>query len=283
MKVYKALFKRYREEPNNEVFASFLFDSRNGGNWETPFETIATGTICKHEDWNFATEKFRNEYSNQKYPILTNYLNYTFIRAQELNLISYSTDGDKACFNTGLQTPEEKDVFATFYKNKKSKEYDSPDWTFYTFAESYSAKLKPFEPCPDIPIYINDPSDLVFDFNLGDIDVNYNHIIDKNRDRLPEALKDNDRLALVALKGSIESLKDRIRRNYKIAIPHWYEQKIQLLLPLNLMSDNNADLAMVVDKDKDRKKYFARTVLSMDMAYIDARLITRPDRDWLNP
>lgn len=283
MKTYKALYKRYKDQPNSEVFASFLINPKNGESWESPFESLAEGIICKKEEWNFATEKFRKEYTNQKYPILTNFLNYTFLRAQELNLISYSVDGDKACFNTGLQTYEEKDIFATFYKNKKSVEFDSPDWTFYTFAESYSSKLKPFEPCPDIATYIDDPSDLVFDFNLGDIDVNYKHIIDQNKDRLPEALKSNDRLALVALKGSIESLKDRIRRNYKIAIPHWYEGKIQLLLPLNLISDNNADLALVVDKDKARKKYFARTVLTMDMAYIDARLITRPDRDWLNP
>lgn len=283
MKHYKSLFKKYKDEPNNEVFASFLFDSKKGECWESPFDPIAEGEICRKEDWNFASEKFRKEYPNQRYPILTNYLNYTFLRAQELNLISFSSDEDKACFNTGLQTHEEKDLFATFYRNKKCNEYGSPDWTFYTFAESYSAKLKPFEPCPDIATYIEDPSDLVFDFTLEDIDVNYRHIIDQNRDRLPGALKENDRLALVALKGAIESLKNRVRRNYKIAIPHWYEHKIQLLLPLNLLSDSNADLALVVDKDKERHKYFARTILTMDMAYIDARLITRPDRDWLNP
>ena len=48
-------------------------------------------------------------------------------------------------------------------------------------------------------------------------------------------------------------------------------------------SDTEADLALVADKDSERKIYRIKTALSMDMAYIDARLICRPDRDWLNP
>lgn len=58
---------------------------------------------------------------------------------------------------------------------------------------------------------------------------------------------------------------------------------MQLLLPLNLTDDNNADVALVIDKDKQRNIYRATTILTMDLAYIDARLITRPDREWLNP
>jgi len=84
--------------------------------------------------------------------------------------------------------------------------------------------------------------------------------------------------------GSIQTLTDKVCRNYKIAIPHWYENKIQLLLPLVLTNEDNiAELAFVIDKDKDRKIYRGKAVLSMDMAYIDARLITRPDDDWLTP
>ena len=36
-------------------------------------------------------------------------------------------------------------------------------------------------------------------------------------------------------------------------------------------------------KDGDRKKYMVRTLLTMDMAYLDARIICAPDREWLNP
>lgn len=278
MKQYKALYKRFKDQKPEEVFAHFPYDGKAGASWEKPFEALVY--LAKPEEWSFKSEEFKKKY-NQEYPILTNYLNYTFLRVQDLNLITYSDDGDKACFNTGLQTKEEKDIYATFFKNKEAEKFGAPDWTFYTFAESYSSKLSPFQPLPLIATYISNPSDLVFDVNL-DIDVNYNHILKHNSDRLPEALRTNDHLALTALRGAVESLYNRIIRNYKVAIPHWYDNKIQLLLPLNLMSDTVADVALVVDKDKERNIYKATTIISMDMAYIDARLIARPDSQWLS-
>ena len=176
----------------------------------------------------------------------------------------------------------EKDIFATFFRNKKSKEYVAPDWTLYGFFDSYSDKLKDFQSLPELASYITNPSDLVFDFEY-EIDVNYDHILKKNQERLPEILQQNSKLAISAIQGPVSVLKERIRRNYKLAIPHWYENKIQLLLPLYITSEEIADLALVADKDKDRKLYRIKTVLTMDMAYNDARLICRPDRDWLNP
>jgi hypothetical protein len=115
------------------------------------------------------------------------------------------------------------------------------------------------------------------------MDVNYEHIIDHNSDRLPVELVSNRRIALMSIKGAVESLKDKVLRNYKVAIPHWYEDRVQLLLPLNLTDDTVADLALVVDKDHEGNIYRARTVLTMDLAYNNARLITRPDTEWLNP
>ena len=35
--------------------------------------------------------------------------------------------------------------------------------------------------------------------------------------------------------------------------------------------------------DESRKIYRGTTILEMYMAYLDARLICRPDKDWLNP
>lgn len=170
-----------------------------------------------------------------------------------------------------------------FYRNKGSSQYNVPDWTFYAFVDSYSEKLKPYgSVLPELPTYINDPSDLVFDTKL-EIEINTDHIIETNKERLPLSLQSNKRLAMVALNGAIESIKSKVIRNYKVAIPHWYNNKLQLLLPLNLTDDKNADVALVVDKDKDRNIYRAITILPMDWAYIDARLITRPDREWLNP
>lgn len=279
MKRYESLYSRYYDQPSKEIFAHFPYDGAHGETWESPFEKLAN--LAKPENWNFIKKEFKGKYK-QQFPILTNYLNYTFKRVQELGLINYSKEGDKACFNTGLQTKDDKDIFVTFYQNKKSEKLDKPNWTFFTFADSYSSKLTTFRPLPEIATYIDDADDLIFDTKLK-LDVNYEHIIDHNSDRLPSQLQANRRIALTSIKGAVESLKDKVLRNYKVAIPHWYEGKVQLLLPLNLTDDHAADLALVVDRDKAGNIYRARTVLTMDLAYIDARLITRPDRDWLNP
>lgn len=100
---------------------------------------------------------------------------------------------------------------------------------------------------------------------------------------MPDILRDNKTLAIAAIQGSIQILKEKVIRNYKIAIPHWYRGAIQLLLPLNLTSEHEADLALVAEKDQESNLYRIKTALTMDMAYMDARLITRPDREWLNP
>jgi len=277
-KKYASLAKRYKTQPPEQIFAHFSFDRERGENWETPYYHLQR--MAKDEDWNFHRDQFKA--TGQTYPILTSYLNYTFLRLQELNRIKYSTDEMRACFNTGLQTPNEKDIFATFRRNRFAREGKGPDWILFGFFDSYSDRLADFKPLPEIASYIEDPADLVCDTSYT-FEVNYDHIFEDNRERLPDVLKDNRTLAISAIQGSVELLKQKIIRNYKIAIPHWYDSKLQLLLPLNLTSAHEADLALVADKDKERRIYRVRTVLTMDMAYVDARLITRPDREWLNP
>jgi len=279
-KMYRYFTSKTKTTPFSEIFAHFPFDGANGETWETSYSRLAG--LARQENWNFTRQEYRAKYPQNNFPILKNYLDYTFLRAQELGLISFSADGDKACFNTGLQTENERDIFALFYKNKTATKHKAPDWTLYTFADTYSTKLAPYGDLPAFPTYIEDASDLVFDTKLN-IEINYNHIIDENKDRLPTVLQSNRQLALTALNGSVESIKSRVARNYKIAIPHWFNGKMQLLLPLNLTSDKIADVALVVDKDKARNLYRATTILPMDWAYIDARLITRPDTEWLNP
>ena len=276
--MYTSLAKRYINQPSSEIFAHLGYRGDEGETWEAPYERLAR--MVKDEDWNF----HRSEYikRGQEYPILTSYLNYTFLRLLEEDKISYSSDGSRACFNTGLQTKNEKDVYATFFRNRSAGEKGQPNWKLYGFYDSYSDKLSDFSPLPSLANYISNPVDLVFNTEYR-IEVNYDHIFDDNKDRLPEILRENRTLAISAMQGSMELLKDKVNRNYKIAIPHWYKGEIQLLLPLNLTSENEADLALVAERDISNPLYRIKTVLTMDMAYIDARLITRPDREWLNP
>lgn len=52
-------------------------------------------------------------------------------------------------------------------------------------------------------------------------------------------------------------------------------------MPLALEDPTLADLALVVAREKE--VYMAATVLRMDYAYANARLIAPPDREWLKP
>lgn len=278
MKKYESLLRKYKNQPIPEIFSHFPWHSGNDEYWETPFEKLAN--LATTEDWNFKNSKYRRE--NTSFPILFNYLNFTFLRLQKQDKILYSDDNNRSCFNTGLQTKMGKDIYATFLKSKYAEEEKQAYWTLIEFVDSYSEKLQVFSSLPGIATYINSVDDLVFNLDY-DIEINIEHIVDKNTERLPESLQQNKTLATASIVGATKFLKDKIQRNYKIAIPHWYRDSIQLLLPLNITSDTEADLALVADKDINRKIYRIKTALSMDMAYTNARLICRLDCNWLNP
>lgn len=277
--MYETLFGRSKDQDPRTIFADFRFRTDLGETWETPFQKLAE-KHAKKEEWNFQQIEFKRNGSN--FPILSSYLNFTFVRLQQQGRIKYSADNTKACINTGLQTPEGKDIFATFYKTGNAIERRLPDWTLFGYFDAYSDKVRDFEPLPDIATYIDDPSELVFDHRL-ELEPDYPHILNGNKDRLPDVLKANPVLARNAVEGAILQLKERLRRNYKLAVPHWYNDRIQLLLPLSITDDNSADVALVAEKNIGRKKYMIRTILTMDMAYLDARIVCAPDRQWLNP
>ena len=109
----------------------------------------------------------------------------------------------------------------------------------------------------------------------------YKHILDdeKNKNRLPqEFLNSNNKINII--NGALDTMKKRVSANYKLAIPQYYEGKIQLLLPLCLMSDNKPDVAIAVTKKINC--YQGHTCLTLDMAYNNARLIAKPEYNWLS-
>lgn len=276
--MYDCLFRRYKDQNPREIFAHFGWRGDTGETWETPFQKLAEK--ARAEEWDFNRPEFKRP--GATVPIIASYLNYTFVRLQQQGKVKISADASKACINTGLQTPEGKDLFATFYRNPFAMERDQPDWTLFGYFDAYSDKVREFEPLPDIATYIDDPSELVYDHRL-ELEVDFKHILNDNKERLPAVLQGNAALARNAVEGAIRQLKERLKRNYKLAVPHWYNERIQLLLPLSITDDNAADVALVAEKDVGRKKYMVRTLLTMDMAYLDARIICAPDREWLNP
>jgi len=98
-----------------------------------------------------------------------NYLKYTFLRLQDLNLIEYTDDSTKACLNTGLLTKnEEQSIQITFHRNEKAELYNKPDWTLFGFANFYDVrKSGNLAILPEPAWYYEDPTDLFFELRHG--------------------------------------------------------------------------------------------------------------------
>ena len=74
-----------------------------------------------------------------------------------------------------------------------------------------------------------------------------------------------------------------MRWNYKTAIPVYFpsSEEISLLLPLSLVNEEKIDVALVLEATQSGA-YIAHTILTLKMAYNNARLIAKPDSSWLN-
>lgn len=230
--------------------------------------------LAEEEDWTY--QHIQNEHP---LPILFNYIRYTYCRLAEENKIARSEDGQFCCFNTGLVTPNQEPIYASFETNRKG---DAQPWFFKGWFRRGQWEMTKFSELPDIAHYFDDPSCLVLDIRK-DFRVNIEHIISETpRERFPEVYRSMPDYALQnVLKGAIENARERVRRSYKTAIPQYYRGQVQLLLPLCLSIPQRADLALVVERHSTF--YRASTCLTLDMAYNNARQIARPDRDWLKP
>jgi len=236
-------------------------------------QIAALKEMAEPEDW-----EYHNTPSKNAHPVLHNYVKYTYKKVAEERKISLSGDSQHACFNTGLVTPNQESIFASFESNRQS---DRQHWYFKGWFRKGSRELNRFDLLPEMAHYFDDPSCLVFDLRK-DLRENIAHIIEDNRDRFPDPFKTMDTHALQTfLKGAIDNAKQRVMRTYKAAIPQYYNGHVQLLLPLCLSKPGIADLALVIERHA--QFYRATTCLTLDMAYNNARQICKPERDWLQP
>lgn len=84
------------------------------------------------------------------------------------------------------------------------------------------------------------------------------------------------------LKEAIDLAKKQIRWNFKIAIPSYFPtgNSMSLMIPLCLENELQADTVLVVELTPSGN-YQGQTILTLQQAYIDARLLCRPNSEWL--
>lgn len=233
------------------------------------------------EPWSFGRNK-----SSDPYRILKNYFERTYERLREEGKILQSNDGQLCCINTGLLTIYNQEIIALF---KKSNRDTGLPWFFISIVNESDKKFTTnFSQRPEIADYATDPSDLIFDRHL-DIVIKKEHIIDDNYERFLEAGADNKELISVLLDSAKGTLRKKLERNFKLALPFYYhnkktgERKIQLLAPV-YFPGSPVRLAFVLNKmlgeDGGMDYYEAVTILPVEWAYMNARLIVKPDEEW---
>lgn len=233
-------------------------------------------SMAQSEQWDYRGKSDK--------AILYNYLCFTYDKLLEEGKLAYSPNNDHMCFNTGLLNAHDADIYALFDVNTSQYKKDGQNWYLNGFKTATESEMRCFESLPDIADYFTNPEDFIFDKKLPLV-VNYDHIIDDNFDRFME-IGLNDKFIIKALlESAVRRITEKVKRNYKFAIPQYYtdkttgQSKIQLLLPLFLKQSNVADLALAVDKDN--QGYVGKTILTLEWAYVNSRRIVRPEVDWL--
>lgn len=281
-------------------------------NQKSAIETLKN--MALPERWTYSVED-----ENYPSPILAKYLKWTFVKLMKEDKILYSND--YASFNTGLVDKFYKPIYAVFDKNKFNKQ----PWHFIDFCVAGSSTaaarklMDNFSHLPERASYIQNYDDVIYDTSLP-VDVNWEHIILENIDRMPTELlrqvcsgsfevldpsqiNDNDkahyydelrnvlesnpmRLSIISsmMGMAVETAKHRVAWNYKTAIPVYYptDDSVHLILPLalNINEPEEISIALVMTKTPS-SRYRAVTIFTLDMAYSNARLVTKPSSDWL--
>jgi len=252
------------------------FADMGGPGWLTRLDDIS-----EDEPW-----EYKHTTAPEPLPILRSYVRHTFRRLEEMEGgIGYSKDEKFAAFNTGLVTPNQEDIFALFGANPRP---NRQPWRLMGFQKASDRQfLNQFgASLPPLANYFEDPSVLLYDRRC-ELFVSIDHVME-NIDRFPKHLQANAYVARQLLISAEATTKKRVYRNYKAAVPQFYRDKggagsVQLLIPICLENPARADLALVVGKTETGTAYRGSTVLTLDMAYNNARLLARPDTEWLQP
>ncbi len=238
--------------------------------------------LAMSEPWAFLHPQHAG-YTNDT-PILEKYIR-TIYRYQA---ISYNTARDPytqdacflftgpwACFHTGLMTSYFQAIYALFELNRRKDTRFM--WVFKGFFPAASPRLRAFPVLPHRPVFQRfEP------FHPDwEIRINFSHILQDsdNVQRLPPQVRTQHNLPLLlhaaVLYGSALGMLDP-----SLIVPQLYSQQIQYLMPICLTDMRHCDLAMTLMPHDGF--YLGTTCLTVEMAYINARMLSRPSAFWLS-
>ena len=286
------------------------------GPWEGFLESLAA--IALPETWTF-----KDDSSDRRFEILKNYVCNTYYRLNQEDKICVAEDGSFAAFNTGLVDSRFDDICLCFEPQLNRVPWRFVGFASSGNRGLKKKVNKTFNPLPQTACYFDKLEDLLFDPERElQVDYEH-VLVDNTRrlpleffarelsgcaeamgivERLKACeadeveplfrelsdLIETDSRVYRTLRSRLEDAVDiarrRVRWNFKTAIPSYYPRanSMSLLLPLCLLDDQHADVALVVQL-QESGIYQGQTILTIEQAYTNARLICRPDSDWLTP
>jgi hypothetical protein len=299
LKPYESLFGQYGAQKPETIFAHFYPPRRVAGppDFDEPFKEIARVSLDGYDSWTFQQPKFRTRHAYSGVPKLKNYLNYTFVRLLTLETeapgeyFQLSANQKWICFNTGLQNAFGADLYATFQRYEPKPGCVIPpgarsDWVYKNCQTPNDRQYRAMfgVHLPKLAWYSKDSRDYVFDTSYHLDNEAFDHLFERAKERAGLPAASPDEAVRNYLRGAIDNLVPKIARNYKLAIPVYFvdEKRMQLLLPFFSLQPNEVS-CFLVERDDANEVYRIKTIFDLDQAYFSARLITRPDKDWLNP
>ena len=223
--------------------------------------------LAEDENWTSRDSEREND-------ILLSYITHTFIKAAYEDAILINNNETYAIFNTGLLTENGEDILGVFNTYERSHDFH---WHLGEFKKSSDLQIMmEFNETPKVVSYFENPSKIYFDPTKPLIK-NLDHILDENIDRFPADIQRKGKQYINALlTNAIDITLKRCHRNYRIAVPQYYKNTITYLLPVQL-----EDTVMSLAVEEINNRYRANTIFTLDMAYKHARLLMKPEADWL--
>jgi hypothetical protein len=259
-----------------------LFSFAYVPSWYAQLDALAALALL--EPWRFRNPNYLTK--NPDTPILERYI-HTVFRKQAIDFNNepdpsrrdqfFYMRNEYSCFHTGLFTRHYKAIYACFDRNKKKDTL--LDWYFRGFFDEVSPWMKYIEPLPQKTTYYMAQYGVNYNPEWS-IRVNVDHILGdpENLERIPDELRAAKNLPLL-LETAVELARRRAVVEPSIVSPQGYQGKVQYLLPICLTDMQQPDLAMTLTIMDGY--YLGNTCLTLEMAYLNARLLAKPVSQWL--
>lgn len=254
---------------------------------KSEFVTELYNKLMDKENWAKDNGKWLLEYIKGLVICIDNYRK---LRRKDNNGYVLSDGGKKMLFNTGLIDTYGNFIYVIDHTASTRTNFEK---RVLTIVKSKSSLLDEGFTLDKIKVmpkrfkFVSDNRDLVFNSTMDEFDLidteHLNHIINERRSRFPEKYANESCKNLAdKIKISIEQAIEMQEVNYKYIVPMYNlaTQEIEFLIPMHLDTTygQKPELCIIVAKKNGLWKIF--TIISSDLAYSNARLISKVHTTW---